>query len=93
MLIPFFDSMVWQSKKELDYKDWKIVLKLKELGQNYSELGCETIELMASQMNIKRLSTNPDRNSIVKREVLREKIEKLLSSPSQLCFFFTKREK
>lgn len=69
------------------------MLKLKELGQNYSELGCETIELMASQMNIKRLSTNPDRNSIVKREVLREKIEKLLSSPSQLCFFFTKREK
>jgi hypothetical protein len=60
------------------------VLKLKELGQNYSELGCETIELIASQMNIKRLSTNPGRNLIVNREVLREKIDRLLSSPSNL---------
>jgi hypothetical protein len=84
VLIPFFDSMIWQSKKKLDYEDWKIVLKLRELGQNYTELGIETIELIASQMNIKRLSTNPAHHSIVKREVLYGKIDKLLNSPSNL---------
>jgi hypothetical protein len=46
------------------------VLKLKELGQNYTELGCETIELIISQMNTRKSSTNPSRDSIVKREVL-----------------------
>ena len=60
------------------------MLKLKELGQHYTELGCETIELILSQMNIRRSSTNPDRDSIVKREVLQEKIDKLLNSPSNL---------
>lgn len=60
------------------------MLKLKELGQNYTELGCETIELIMSQMNRRRSSTNPNRDSIVKREVLTEKIDKLLNSPSNL---------
>jgi len=31
ILIPFFKSMIWISKKELDYKDWKTVLNLKQL--------------------------------------------------------------
>ena len=37
VLIPFFDSMVWYSKKELDYKDWKTQLKIKELGLHLSD--------------------------------------------------------
>ena len=64
------------------------MLKLKDLGQNYTKLGVETLELIASQMNIKRLSTNPTLHSTVKREVLDEKINKLLNSPSNFSFFF-----
>ena len=52
--------------------------------QKYTELGCETIELIMSQMNLKRLSTNPDCDLIVKRKVLQDKIYKLLNSPSNL---------
>jgi len=29
VLIPFFDSMTWHSKKELDYLDWKTIFKIK----------------------------------------------------------------
>lgn len=29
-LIPFFDSLVWQSKKEMDFQDWKTILSLKD---------------------------------------------------------------
>lgn len=76
VLIPFFYSMTWQSKKELDYLYWKTVLKLKQLGHNYTELGYETIELISSSMNIKRLSTNPDKDSVVKIEVLPAKQRK-----------------
>jgi len=36
-LVPFFDSMIWHSKKAKDYHDWKTILKLKELGLHYSE--------------------------------------------------------
>ena len=34
-LIPFFDSMSWHSKKELDYKDWKTIFNIKELGLHF----------------------------------------------------------
>ena len=61
------------------------MLNLKELGQHYTELGSETIELIISQMNSRRLSTNIHQDSIVKREVLTNKIDKLLNSPSNFC--------
>uniref|UniRef100_UPI0030E08C31 hypothetical protein n=1 Tax=Dematophora necatrix TaxID=2751867 RepID=UPI0030E08C31 len=32
VFIPFLDSLTWQSKKYLDYLDWKNILKLKEQG-------------------------------------------------------------
>jgi len=92
VLIPFFDSMIWQSKKEFDYKDWKIILNLKDLGQNYTELGREVIELIINQMNLKRLSTKPIHNSkaikgittFENKQALQAKIAELLSLPSNL---------
>lgn len=58
VLIPFLDSMKWQSKKELDYLDWKTIFKLKELGMHYTDEGVKLIDKIISQMNINRLSTN-----------------------------------
>ncbi len=69
VLIPFLDSMKWQSKKELDYLDWKTILKLKELGMHYTDEGVKLIDQILSQMNINRLSTNskpkPDRTFLL----------------------------
>lgn len=65
ILIPLFDSLVWHSKKELDYIDWKSVLKLKELGQHYTEEGLQLIALIFNQMNSRRLSSNPDKGMVV----------------------------
>ena len=44
VLIPFFDSMVFFSKKGLDFQDWKSIFKLKELGQHYTEEGIKVID-------------------------------------------------
>ena len=40
----FLETMKWQSKKELDYLDWKTVLKLKQLGLLNTDLGVKLIE-------------------------------------------------
>lgn len=70
VFIPFLDSMKWQSKKELDYLDWKAVLKLKELGLHYTDEGLKLIDQILSQMNVNRLSSNSkpkgDRTSLLK---------------------------
>lgn len=57
VLIPFFDSLVFRSKKGLDYNDWKIVLTLKEEGKHFTELGEKVIEGLIGRMNNNRLST------------------------------------
>jgi len=54
VLIPFFDSLTWHSKKEKDYKDWKTILELKKLGLHYVEEGVRVINLIISQMNVNR---------------------------------------
>ena len=58
VLIPFFDSMNWHSKKYLDYLDWKSVLRLRQLGLQYLAEGLKIIKLIVSQMNNNRLSSN-----------------------------------
>lgn len=80
VLIPFFDSLIWQSKKELDYQDWKTILKLRGLGHHYTEEGEELIKNILSQMNNSRLTTR--RPAPVDRAVLDSDIEKLLNKPS-----------
>ncbi len=36
VLISFFGSLIWLSKKELDYLGWKLVLNFKDLGLHYT---------------------------------------------------------
>lgn len=58
VLIPFFDGLVWQSKKYLDYCDWKALFKIIKLGHHYTPEGLALIKGIASQMNNNRLSTS-----------------------------------
>lgn len=82
VLIPFLDSLVWQSKKELDYKDWKTVLTLKEDGKHFMESGLKVINGILDQMNNNRLSTNP--NKVNDQGELIRHLNHLLSLPSNL---------
>lgn len=84
VLIPFFDSLTWHSKKEKDYKDWKTVLNLKKLGLHYTEEGVRVINLILNQMNLNRLSTRTFVISKAQLELLPRDIERLLSGPSNL---------
>ena len=43
VLIPFLDKLEWLSKKKFDYKDWKLVLTLKQKGWHLSDQGKEVI--------------------------------------------------
>jgi hypothetical protein len=54
VLIPFFDSLIWHSKKHKDFQDWKVIFKLKKLGLHYTKEGLELIEKIMSQMNTLR---------------------------------------
>jgi hypothetical protein len=81
VIIPFFSSLIWRSKKELDFQDWVSVFKIKEKGLNYQEEGKRIINLIISQMNNKRLSTNLS-FSKVDRVQLYTEINKLLAGPS-----------
>lgn len=44
VIIPFLDSLIWRSKKHKDLLDWKVILKLKDLGMHYTEEGLELIK-------------------------------------------------
>lgn len=87
VLIPFFDTFTLRSKKEKDYKDWKTVLKLRNLGLHYTEKGLKVINLIISQMNNYRLSSNKC-TAPVDRALLQVEIDTLLNGPSN----FEKRE-
>jgi hypothetical protein len=80
VLIPFFDSMNWHSKKYLDYLDWKSILRLRQLGLQYLPEGLKIIKLIVSQMNNNRLSSNS--STKIDRESLYNEINRLLSGPS-----------
>lgn len=58
--------MFWHSKKELDYRDWKTTLKIKELGLHFTSDGIDLIDFILGQMNNNRLSTT-NKSSEVKR--------------------------
>ena len=51
VIIPFFDSKIWLSKKELDYRDWKVVLNLRNLGLHYTKDGSKVLGQIYNQIN------------------------------------------
>lgn len=80
ILIPYFDSLIFHSKKELDYLDWKSVGKLKNLGLHYLPEGLKLIELILSQMNENRLSSAVVKP--VERNFIISEVARLLKGPS-----------
>jgi hypothetical protein len=65
VLIPFFDKLLWFSKKKEDYLDWKIVLNLKNQGKHFLDKEKEIICLISNRMNQNRLSTNTINNDLL----------------------------
>jgi len=58
IIIPFLDNLIWLSKKELDYLDWRIILNLKMEGKHFLPQGKEIITAISQRMNLNRFSTN-----------------------------------
>ena len=84
VLVPFLNSLTWQSKKYLDFQDWNNILRLKEQGHHLSNEGIKLIDLILNQMNNNRLSTSKsisiDTN--INRKELLSKVEVLINGPS-----------
>lgn len=81
VLIPFFDNLIWLSKKEFDYQDWKLILNIINQGKHFTAEGKEVISLITKKMNNKRLSTNLTHEDSSFNSI-NERVLKLLSSPS-----------
>lgn len=81
-LIPLFGNLIWHTKKQKDFQDWITILKLKDRGHHYHELGCDLMNSILSQMNNNRLST-VNFNKI-QHEDLEFKINNILAAPSNL---------
>ena len=94
VLIPFLDTLNWLSKKEQDYKDWKLIIFIINQGKHFTDEGKELIFLISKEMNNYRLSTslasqeeakgldNEAHSSNLKEDNVRERVLKLLSGPS-----------
>jgi len=80
VLIQFFSSLEWHSKKELDFNDWVIIFNLKERGHHYQEEGLRVLNTIVNQMNNSRLSTS--KNISIDRDQLLKDIAILLNGPS-----------
>nr|ATI20228.1 LAGLIDADG endonuclease [Juglanconis oblonga]ATI20388.1 LAGLIDADG endonuclease [Juglanconis oblonga] len=85
VLIPFFDSLEWQSKKELDFIDWKLVGVLINQGKHYLPAGEVIIEKILAGMNNGRLSTNKKTDAMEKdNSSFKAEVEDLLAAPSNI---------
>ena len=85
ILVPFFNNLIFLTKKDLDYKDWRTILELKTQGWHYSKEGADLITALLMRMNNHRLSNNGNNLSIipdVNNINLDEKVLELLSRPS-----------
>ena len=80
VIIPLFDDLTWYTKKELDFKDWKLIIKLRKQGFHLSKEGIDLIARVAGQMNNRRLSTyNATQEN---RSLLMAEVNKLLDEGS-----------
>ena len=80
LIIPFFSSMTWRSKKFLDFGDFTWVFKLKEQGHHHSHKGKILINSFLEQMNNNRLSTSGKPRA--DRELLISQANIMLQGPS-----------
>nr|AMX22318.1 hypothetical protein [Cryphonectria parasitica] len=82
VIIPFFCSMTWHSKKFLDFEDFTLVFKLKEQGYHHTEKGKYLIDSFLKQMNNNRLSTSVGSGPKINRELLISQAKIMLEGPS-----------
>jgi intein-encoded DNA endonuclease-like protein len=82
VLIDFFSSLEWHSKKELDFKDWVLILNLKERGHHFQEEGLRLLNYLINQMNNYRLSTNLKASLPMCRAEILKAINTMLEGPS-----------
>ena len=85
VLIPFFDNLIWLSKKKKDYQDWKLILYIIKQGKHFIAEGAELIALISKRMNNNRLSTNlapSSEEGSCSSQDIQERALNLLSSPS-----------
>ena len=91
LIIPFFSSMTWRSKKLLDFEDFSWVFKLKEQGHHYTHKGKNLIDSFIGQMNNNRLSTlgglpREDREFLISQAKI------ILQGPSNSFFLLKKKQ-
>lgn len=83
-LLPLFDSLEFYSKKQLDYKDWIIIVKLYYSGIHLYPQGEKLINDLKMNMNNYRLSSykNVNDKPIITQEMINEvlSLEPLYSS-------------
>lgn len=82
VIIPFFSSMTWHSKKFLDFEDFTWVFNLREQGHHHTEKGKCLIDSFLDQMNNNRLSTSVGSASKINRELLISQAKIILEGPS-----------
>lgn len=57
ILLPFFDSLDFKSRKSIDYKMWSVTLKMHKLGHFYLPEGKALLIKLANSINTNRYST------------------------------------
>lgn len=91
ILVPFFNKLYFLTKKELDYKDWRNILELKNYGWHLSEEGSNLIIEISKHMNNNRLSSNiknnlknvePNLDTNSNYNLILKKVKDLLNKPS-----------
>ena len=92
ILVPFFNKLIFFTKKELDYIDWKSILELKTRGWHLSKEGADLIRAISKNMNNNRLSTNssvevlsqPSPSAHRALEEIKAQCTEMLNRPSNL---------
>lgn len=82
VIVPFFENLIWLSKKKLDFEDWNLVLKIKNDEKHFTDEGKELILLISKRINRNRLSTNLSKIPENNEKSVQKRIENLLASPS-----------
>ena len=80
VIIPLFNSMVFRTKKHLDYLDWLAIFNIQVKGLQFTEKVAKLVEEICNQMNNNRLTKN--RKPQTNRAKLISDITNLLALPS-----------
>nr|QCI56423.1 hypothetical protein [Hypsizygus marmoreus] len=99
VFLPFIENLVFFSKKEKGFKDWKVIalIKLFNSGSHLTPLGREYCLLLSERMNKNTIYTGVEGlKTKIKEEqealLLDLKIKEFLSDPSKNIYLKQKRK-